>query len=95
MAYCDASSVDSQTELMITDEVFPNMVNEIYQALYSAGHRWYWIPDQSETELAIFVGYDSRQGARLAVPHCSFDLGELSEGEPRQSIEVRALLFFD
>ncbi|KAF7195963.1 Efflux pump radE [Pseudocercospora fuligena] len=91
LAYCDASTVDPETDLMITDEVFPKMASEIYQVLYNPAHKWYWIPDQTETEIAIFAGYDSRKAPRLAVPHCSFDLGDLSDGKPRQSIEVRAI----
>ncbi|CAK1367591.1 unnamed protein product [Cercospora beticola] len=95
LAYCDASSVNQETDLMITDEVFPKMASEIYQVLHNPAHKWYWIPDQTEDEVAIFVGYDSLAAPRLAVPHCSVDLGELSEGDPRESIEVRALVFYD
>lgn len=94
MAYCDAKSMDPKTDLLTVDEVFPTVANEVYQVLYNANHRWYYTPDQLDTEVVIFAGYDSRQGQGLSVPHCSFDLGDASSGGPRQSIEVRAFVFY-
>lgn len=94
MAYCDAKTMDPKTDLLAVDEVFPTVANEVYQVLYNPNHRWYYIPNQLDTEVAIFAGYDSRQGQDLSVPHCSFDLGDASSGEPRRSIEVRAFVFY-
>ncbi|KAK9775137.1 putative Methyltransferase [Seiridium cardinale] len=94
MAYCDAKTMDPATDLMVVDEVFPTVANEVYQVLYSPRHKWYYIPDQQDNEVAIFAGYDSRRGQALSVPHCSFDLGDRSSGAPRQSIEVRAFVFY-
>ncbi|KAI6383229.1 hypothetical protein MCOR25_000150 [Pyricularia grisea] len=94
MAYCDAKTMDPSTDLLTVDEVFPTVANEVYQVLYSPRHQWYWIPDQQVDEVAIFAGYDSRRGQAVAVPHCSFDLGEASAGDPRESIEVRAFVFY-
>lgn len=93
MAYCDAQTMDPKTDLLAVDEVFPTVANEVYQVLHSPQHSWYYIPDQLDTEVAIFAGYDSHLGQGLSVPHCSFDLGAASSGEPRQSIEVRAFVF--
>src|SRR3954470_629769 len=70
MAYCDAKTLDPQTDLLAVDEVFPKVANEVYQVLYNPKHKWYYIPDQLDSEVAIFAGYDSRQGQRLSVPHC-------------------------
>ncbi|SMR43160.1 unnamed protein product [Zymoseptoria tritici ST99CH_1E4] len=82
LAYCDAKSVNQDTDLLTVDEVFPKMVNEIYQVLYSPNHKWYWLPDQTPEEVVIFAGYDSRKGQSVAVPHCSFDLGDESRVTP-------------
>ena len=46
------------------------------------------------SEAAIFNAFDSERGQRLAVPHCSSDLAEAGSGIPRQSIEVRAFVFY-
>lgn len=97
MAYCDASTLDPSTDLLTVDEVFPTVANEVYQVLYNPKHKWYYIPNQVENEVAIFAGYDSRVGQKLSVPHCSFDLGDVEgrkRGEPRQSIEVRAFVVY-
>lgn len=94
MAYCDAKTMDPKTDLLVVDEVFPTVANEVYQVLYNPKHEWYYIPEQLDTEVAMFAGYDSKSGQALAVPHCSFDLGDKSSGEPRQSIEVRAFVFY-
>ena len=94
MAYCDPQTMNPATDLLAVDEVFPTVANEVYQVLHNPSHRWYYIPDQLDTEVAIFAGYDSHKGQGLAVPHCSFDLGEASAGEPRMSVEVRAFVFY-
>jgi len=94
MAYCDAKSMDPNTDLLVVDEVFPTVANEVYQVLHNPNHKWYYIPDQLDNEVAIFAGYDSRKGQALSVPHCSFDLEDASSGGPRQSIEVRAFVFY-
>ncbi|PQE11696.1 7 alpha-cephem-methoxylase protein [Rutstroemia sp. NJR-2017a WRK4] len=95
MAYCDAKTLNPETDLLAVDEVFPKVANEVYQVLHNPKHKWYYIPDQLDSEVAIFAGYDSRQGQRLSVPHCSFDLGDPSSTGPRQSIEVRAFVFYE
>ncbi|KFA55261.1 hypothetical protein S40293_04924 [Stachybotrys chartarum IBT 40293] len=94
MAYLDPKSVDRDADLFAVDEVFPNVANEVYQVYHNPNHKWYYVPDQLESEVVIFNAYDSKKGQANAVPHCSFDLGELRSGPPRQSIEVRAFVFF-
>ncbi|KAM3079267.1 hypothetical protein ACMFMF_004191 [Clarireedia jacksonii] len=95
MAYCDAKTLDPKNDLLAVDEVFPTVANEVYQVLYNPKHKWYYIPDQLDSEVAIFAGYDSRQGQGLSVPHYSFGLGDPSSTGPRQSIEVRAFVVYD
>ncbi|KAK1621897.1 hypothetical protein BDP81DRAFT_271069, partial [Colletotrichum phormii] len=94
MAYCDAKTMDPSMDLLTVDEVFPTVANEVYQVLYNPKHEWYYMPDQGSDEVAIFAGYDSERGQAVAVPHCSFDLGDASSGEQRESIEVRASVFY-
>lgn len=94
MAYLDPKSMDQDKDLFAVDEVFPNVANEVYQVYHNPDHRWYYVADQLESEVVVFNAYDSKNGQTNAVPHCSFDLGELSSGPPRQSIEVRAFIFF-
>lgn len=95
MAYLDPTTVDRDSDLIAVDEVFPTVANEVFQVRWNASHKWYYMPDQLESEVAIFNAFDSEKGQSLAVPHCSFDLGDaIGSGVPRQSIEVRAFIFY-
>lgn len=94
MAYLDPTTVDRQNDLIAVDEVFPTVANEVYQVRWNPNHKWYYVPDQLDSEVAIFNAFDSERGQALAVPHCSFDLAEAGSGIPRQSIEVRAFVFY-
>ena len=94
MAYLDPKTVDREKDLLIVDEVFPTVANEVFQVSYNPNHKWYYVPDQLSSEVAVFNAYDSIKDQELAVPHCSFDLGEAGSGVPRQSIEVRAFVFY-
>ncbi len=93
LAFLDPLSVDRDKDLFKVDEVFPTVANEVFQVYHSPNHLWYYIPDQQDSEVAIFNAFDSEKGQSLAVPHCSFDLGDARSRIPRQSIEVRAFVF--
>jgi hypothetical protein len=94
MAYLDPKSVVQKKDLFAVDEVFPTVANEVFQVYYNPDHKWYYVPDQLDSEVAIFNAFDSEKGQGIAVPHCSFDLGKVGSGIPRQSIEVRAFVFY-
>lgn len=94
MAYLDPQTLDAEKDLIAVDEVFPTVANEVFQVCWNPNHKWYYVPDQLDSEVVIFNAFDSEKGQRLAVPHCSFDLGEKGSGIPRQSIEVRAFVFY-
>ncbi|GAB1316442.1 hypothetical protein MFIFM68171_06652 [Madurella fahalii] len=94
LAFLDPKSVDPNKDLLKVDEVFPTVANEVFQIHHHPNHKWYYIPDQLDSEVAIFNAYDSDKGQSLAVPHCSFDLGEAGSRVPRHSIEVRAFVFY-
>ena len=94
MAYLDPKNVDQKKDLSAVDEVFSSVANEVYPVYYNPDHKWYYVPDQLDSEVAIFNAFDSERGQSIAVPHCSFDLGKLGSGIPRQSTEVQAFVFY-
>lgn len=94
MAYLDPLSVDRTKDLFTVDEVFPTVANEVFQIHHNPDHKWYWVPDQLDSEVVIFQAFDSEEGQAKAVPHCSFDLGTRGSGVPRSSVEVRAFVFY-
>ena len=63
------------------------------------GHRWYYLSQQMKEEILVFKIFDSKtDGTARRVPHSSFVDPEFENegGEgvgPRESIEVRALVF--
>ncbi|KAL8811597.1 MAG: hypothetical protein Q9223_007499 [Gallowayella weberi] len=88
--------VNVQTDqLVAADAVFKSKVTENLQVHYDAGHRWYYLEDQKPSELLVFRQADSHPAGRVGVPHTSFLNPKASGDEqPRESIEVRALVSY-
>jgi hypothetical protein len=64
-------------------------------ARYNPAHRWIYFSDMTSDELLVFRGYDSDAAHGRRVPHTAFD--DPSAGPnapPRESIDVRAAVFF-
>jgi len=59
-------------------------------------HKWYYKHNQQPDDVLFFKQVDSAFKERR-VPHCAFEDPNVLEGmgEPRVSIEVRALVFYD
>mmetsp|Transcript_6628 Transcript_6628/g.20704 ORF Transcript_6628/g.20704 Transcript_6628/m.20704 type:complete len:337 (+) Transcript_6628:82-1092(+) len=98
LALCDATSV------VAPDDFVPfTLETDLYRVVqYRLGnahaqrHRWYYFPLMTSDELLVFKQWDSdvTRPARSCF-HCAFDLPDQAPGQAnRQSIEVRALLFF-
>jgi hypothetical protein len=95
LAICDASSV-APDDLVTTELVYPDRVGEVYNAVHSDDHRWFYVPDMRADEVLMFKGYDSQTDGRARfTPHTAFDLKSSRAGAPpRESIETRALVYF-
>jgi hypothetical protein len=79
-----------------TDLVFPHFVGESMNLYHHPDHKWYFARDQMRNEVWMFKCFDSKPGVAIAAPHCSFDIQKGSFKErPRESIEVRCLVFYD
>ena len=96
LAVCDATTV-SPDDLVASDLIYPDRRGETYQARFNAAHRWYWLPEMTTDEALLLKVYDSaRDGPARFSPHTAFaEPGALPKAPPRQSIEVRALLFHE
>lgn len=96
LAVADASSI-AASELVATDQRFPDRVGEIYSLAHGPGQRWYWVPDMARDEVLLLKGWDSIDDGRARfTPHGAFELpGQDPTAPPRQSIEARAYLIFD
>jgi len=95
LALCDSSSLDLET-IEAGDVVFQDFSIENALVKQSSKHKWYYISNQMESEAWIFEQGDAKVGSRLGVPHTSFHHPNSTENDiARESIEVRALVFFE
>jgi hypothetical protein len=94
LAVCDAGSVRFE-DLVPSDLIYPHRVGETYQVLYNPGHRWYYAPEMQPNEALLLKCFDSKTDGRARfAPHTAFsDPFAPSDAAPRESIEVRTLVF--
>jgi hypothetical protein len=96
LAVADARSVAFE-DLLVAERRYPGRIGQTYRLMHNANHRWYYFPRMRRDEALVFKVYDSaRDGRARFTPHTSFDDPDTPTGAPpRQSIEARALAFFD
>jgi len=94
LAVADARSV-AASDLVPTDLVYPHRVGETYAVRYNAAHRWFYVPAMRTDEALLLKCYDSRTDGRARfAPHTAFrDPTAPADSRPRESIEVRTLVF--
>jgi hypothetical protein len=92
----DASTI-APTDLAVCDLVYEDRTGEIYQGVYNAAHRWYYVPRMERAEAILIKCYDSAKDGRARFSlHSAFDDPTSPEGaRPRESIEVRTFAFFE
>ncbi len=95
LAVCDARSM-VQKDFVATYRLYPDRTGEIYTITYNPNHRWYYFPKMERNEVVLLKGFDSLTDGRARFTgHTSFEDPTSPPGAPpRESIEVRALLFF-
>jgi len=94
LAVCDASTVLPE-QLVASDLVYPNRVGETYSVIFDAAHRWFYVPSMETHEVLLLKCYDSKTDGRARfAPHSAFrDPSAPPDPLPRESIELRALVF--
>jgi hypothetical protein len=94
LALCDARTF-SNDDLIASDLVYPNLRGETSSVEYKPGHRWYYFSDQQPDEALLIRVHDSADDGRARLSfHTSFDNPLAPNAPPRESIEVRCLVFF-
>ena len=94
LAVCDATSIRFE-DLVPSDLVYQHRVGETYSVKYSQDHRWYYVPRMRTDEALLLKCSDTSTGvpARFT-PHSAFtDPTAPLDAPPRESIEVRTLVF--
>ena len=94
LALCDARSF-SNDDLIASDLVYPHLRGETSSVEYKPGHRWYYFSDMQPDEALLIRVHDSADDGRARLSfHTSFDNPLAPHAPPRESIEVRTLVFF-
>jgi hypothetical protein len=96
LALCDATTL-SEENLVGSELRYPDRTGETYVVTYNPGQRWYYFPKMTADEVVLIRCFDSaREGAARFSAHGAFDDPTTPpDAPPRESIETRALLFFD
>ena len=94
LAVADSSTVEA-SQLVGVQHRYPTRTGETAAVRHSESTKWWYWSGMRNDERLFLQCYDSKTESR--VPHSAFKLpGEGQEGwtgKPRESIEVRALVF--
>ena len=95
LALCDARTL-LPDNLIASELRYPDRTGEIYGVTYNPRQRWYYFPKMTADECILIRCFDSaREGAARFSAHGAFDDPNTpADAPPRESIEVRALVFF-
>ncbi len=94
LAVCDARTVKPE-QLIPSDLVYKHRVGETYGVTFDPQHRWFYVPEMEADEALLLKCYDSKTDGRARfAPHTAFiDPTTPAGAPPRESIEIRALVF--
>ncbi|KAK0614537.1 hypothetical protein B0T14DRAFT_528654 [Immersiella caudata] len=74
--------------------IYPTRMGETYTVRPNPNHKWYFKYAQRPDEVTLIKCFDTRDDVARRVPHSAF-VDEAEEDKyPRESIEVRALVFY-
>jgi len=96
LAVCDVTSVRAERDFEDADLLYTDLATENCQVYFSEAYQWHYLSDHQVDELIVFKQSDTDPKACPGVPHSSFWNPFVSEHEPpRESIEARALVYYD
>jgi hypothetical protein len=95
LALGDAASLAAE-DILATDLIYPDRVGEIYSIAYNPAQRWFYFPEMSRDEVVLIKTYDSDPARARFSAHGAFADPNFPDPKVlRESIEIRALVFFD
>jgi hypothetical protein len=96
LAVCDAESV-APGDLVASDLVYQHRVGETYDVTFNPSHRWFYVPQMQPDEALLLKCFDSATDGRARfAPHTAFeDPTAPADAPPRESIEIRTLVFHE
>ncbi|KAF1808360.1 hypothetical protein P152DRAFT_517613 [Eremomyces bilateralis CBS 781.70] len=95
LTFADAHSVPD-SDLIPVKLIYPDREGETYAVKANPSHEWYFKYGQRPDEPSLIKCFDSVDDGRARrVPHTAFVNPEHANDPPRESIEVRTLVFYD
>jgi hypothetical protein len=94
LAVCDGRSM-SQDDFVRQDLLYRDRTGEVYAVAHNPKQRWCYFPHQRKEEVLLLKCYDSDPNRLRFTAHSAFeDPTSPPNAAPRESIEVRTLVFF-
>jgi hypothetical protein len=95
LTLCDAQSL-AEEDLVASDLKYPDRTGETYAITYNPNQRYYYFPKMQPDEPVLIRCFDSAlAGAARFSAHTGFDdPTSPSDAPPRESLEVRMLVFY-
>jgi len=94
LGLCDARTV-APRDIVVTDLKYPDRTGEIMSIAYNPAHRWYYFPKMQRDEAVLLKCFDSDKARSRFSAHSAFeDPTSSPDAPPRESIEVRTLVFY-
>ncbi|TEB19125.1 hypothetical protein FA13DRAFT_1852984 [Coprinellus micaceus] len=98
LALCDYRSVNPEKDALPVALVYPDREGETYGITYNPNHKWKYLRDMTPEDIVLIKCYDSLEDGSVSVftPHTGFnDPTSPPDAPRRESIEIRALVFYD
>ncbi|KAF2684665.1 hypothetical protein K458DRAFT_388366 [Lentithecium fluviatile CBS 122367] len=92
LAVCDGTTLD-ESNLVEVHRIRRQFIGCTWFSMYQENIKWYYMSSQSPEDLLLFKTFDSMEGKAKYSAHSAFDLDTGATGQPRESIEARALVF--
>jgi hypothetical protein len=95
LALCDGKTIP-ETGFIRNQRRYKDRTAETYHISYNSAHRWYYFPKMHQDEVLVFKVFDTDKDVEVKfTAHTAFDdPASPDDALPRQSIEMRALVFF-
>jgi hypothetical protein len=94
LAVAEANSI-AESDLVAARVIYPDHQRETWTVKPSAGHRWFYKSGQSADEVMLIKCFDSVQSVGRRSPHSAFADPDNEDKAPRESIEIRAFVFYN
>ena len=94
LAVADYNSIDQEKDLAVSYLIYKDYKGETYKVHHNPNHKWHYVSHQNKNDVLLLKCYDSDKDVAQLTPHTAFfNPKSPADARPRESIEVRALVF--